>query len=129
VRVIGIGAVVPANGITVEFLALELRGAGGAVTLRAHGSGLASPGAEARWPRVGITDDLGTPYVIVPGGGGGSEDSMEYELRFAPAPPADVRTLEIAVVEFSSTNGPLERADATAPLPELAPWRVRVDLR
>jgi hypothetical protein len=128
VRVLGIGAVVETDEITVEFLALELRGGGGVITLRARGSGLASP-SMVRWPQVTIADDLGTTYDVVPGGGGGGEESMQYELRFAPSPPAGAPSLDIAVVDFSSTHWPFERADATDSLPETAPWRVRVDLR
>lgn len=126
VRVLGIGAAVETDGITVEFIALELRGSGGAITLRAHGGGLASPRGMVRWPTVTISDQLHTRYVVVPGGGGGNEESMQYELRFAPAPPADVRTLHIAVGGFSSTAWP---ADPPHEVAESAAWRVEVDLR
>lgn len=127
-RVLGIGAAVEADGIAVEFLAVELRAGGGAITLRAHGSGLASPRGVVRWPRVAITDDLDTRYVLVPGGGGGSEESMQYEVRFAPAPPAEARTLDIAVIYFSSVwpHDQIDDADQTR---QSAPWRVEVDLR
>ena len=129
VRVLGIGAAVETDGITVEFLAVELRGGGGAITVRAQGSGLASSGGVARWPRVTITDDLDTTYVVLPGGGGGNDESWQYELRFAPAPPPEARTLDIAVVEFSSTTWPHHQIDEADEVAESAPWRVEVDLR
>jgi hypothetical protein len=129
VRVIGIGRVIESDGITVEFLALELRERGGVVTLRAHGRELAPERGEVRWPMVTITDDARTPYVLAPGGGGGGEDSMQYELRFVPSPPPHVPMLDIGVVEFSSTAWPFAREERTGAAPESAPWRIAVDLR
>ncbi|MGZ8475863.1 MAG: hypothetical protein ACXWWQ_06525 [Candidatus Limnocylindria bacterium] len=128
-RVMGIGRVVESDGITVEFLALELRGRGGAITLRAHGRSFASGPGLLEWPTLSISDDLGTEYVVMPAGGGGGEDSMQFELRFAPAPPAATRTLDVAIVEFSPTTWPFGRATESAVEGQSAPWRVTVDLR
>ena len=129
VRVLGIGRAIESDGITVEFLALELRGGGGSITLRAHGRGLASARGMVRWPRMAITDDVETKYVIGPGEGGGGEDSMQYELRFIPAPPAGARTLDVAVVDFASTAWPFDRTDERQAVPDSAPWHVAIDLR
>jgi hypothetical protein len=129
VRVIGIGRVMESDGVTVEFLALELRAGGGSVTLRAHGRGLASARGTMQWPTMAIKDDVGTPYVLIPGGGGGGEDSMQYELRFVPSPPAGAQMLDIAVLEFSSSAWPFDREREDDAVPESAPWRAAVDLR
>jgi hypothetical protein len=129
VRVLGLGRVIESDGITVEFLALEVREGGGAVTLRAHGRELAPARQMVRWPRMTIADDAGTRYLLAPGGGSGGEDSMQYELRFVPSPPPHVPVLDIAVVEFSSTAWPFDPTGGTEAEPRSAPWHIAVDLR
>lgn len=129
-RVIGVGATLEDDGITVEFLSVELRGAGGRATYRVHANAPYRGGAdpETRWrlpPQPIVVDDLGTAYATgmsAWGGGGGSQDDSEsvVDFAFAPAPPATARSLRVSVPYLDPAGGP----------PELkhAPWVFDVPL-
>jgi hypothetical protein len=129
VRVVGIGESVETEGVTVDFLALELRQKGGVITLRATGGPVAKDRGALLWPKLTVADDVGTEFVVVPGGAGGGEGSMQYDLRFAPSPPAAARIIELAILSFSPTEMPFGSAAEPDAAGTPAPWHVTVDLR
>lgn len=105
-RVIGVGAAQTTEGITVEFISVELRQSGGRGFLRVHsGAGYRprwSPPEPRREPAPpNIQDDLGTDYTVgwSSRGGGGSDDYSEVtaEFLFAPTPPLGARRLEVSI--------------------------------
>jgi len=128
IRVAGIGKIVESHGITVDFLAIEMRQQGGVITLRARGGPVAAGATGTVWPMLTVSDDVGTEYVVAPGGGGGGEGSMQYDFWVAPVPPAGARTLELAISEFAPTPWPFVRATEPDRVSTPAPWRATVDL-
>lgn len=130
-RVIGIGGTVHAQEISVEFISVEFRELGGAVSIRASGANQVfrpAPGAHFAFPDLGMTDDVGTEYHVFPAGGGGGEDQMQYEFRFVPAIAAEATSLTLAIHDFAA-RWPLPTADVPAvDSARNSPWRVDVDL-
>ena len=105
-RVIGVGTSQTTDGTTVEFIAVELRAAGGRGSLRihstheftAHANAHVRP-AEPAPPTV--TDESGTHYVAGWGArnGSGDDDYTEVtaEFLFAPDPPPGARVLTVTI--------------------------------
>lgn len=130
VRVIGVGLTVEAAEISVEFLAVEVREVGGVVTVRASGAPVmhSSRAARPASPNLSVSDDVGTRYIVVPGGGGGGEGSMQYDMRFMPSPPAAATRLTLSINDFSPSNWLFDRPATSDPDPGVAPWKVSVEL-
>jgi hypothetical protein len=128
--VIGIGRTVEADGISVEFLAVELRELGGSITLRASGPLIekSSQTALPPWPSLTVSDERGTRYIIIPRGGGGGGGSIHYDLRFMPAPPPAAECLTFGINDFAS-GWPLGPAASMASHPDAARWNVSVELQ
>ena len=115
-RVIGVGQAQTSDGVTVECVAIELRGAGGRGLLRTltpqgHLFSLAAEGAKPTDPVPRLEDDLGTSYTVTMPQWTGGDYTSEMLFRFAPVPPADARRLIIRAPR-SYPYGP-SRADAT----------------
>jgi hypothetical protein len=119
-RVVGVGTSQAADGTTVEFIALELRAAGGRGSIRIHSTHGFTVHANAHERPVEpapptVADDLGTQYVAGWGArnGGGDDDYTEVtaEFLFAPDPPPGARVLTVTIprsVAFASRVGPRE---------------------
>lgn len=119
-RVIAPGASVTAAGVTIELIALEIRDDGCVATLVAHTR--PPTGQVGHFVVLNVSDDAGTAYFASGGSSGsaGSEASR-HEIRFAPAPPANTRTLTIEIEAFSDPF--------LGPLTELrGPWVFTVEL-
>jgi hypothetical protein len=115
VRVVGGGDTAEAAAVLVELIALEIRSTGAI----AHFTTAIAPPAmmTASFADVVVEDDRGTAYEAAGTGGNGSPDRMRYEVRFAPAPPADATELRIRIIAFTdpfpmsglrSVDGPWE---------------------
>lgn len=124
IRVIGVGATLEDTGVTVEFLAIELRDAGGRATYRVHANAAyrGDPAPEPPWrsrPQQRVVDDVGTEYATGLsswGGWGGGEDYSEsaVDFVFTPAPPATATSLRVSVPYLDPAGG--------RPDPDHAPW-------
>jgi hypothetical protein len=119
-RVIALGDEVQASGVRVELVALEIREDGAIVTVVAHTR--PPVGNVGHFAEVTVSDDAGTPYVASGQGiGGSSPGTSRHEIRFAPAPPEDARTLTIRIEAFM--------APFPGPATELSgPWEFHVAL-
>jgi hypothetical protein len=104
-RVVGIGQVIDDAGIAVEFIALEIRGAGCVLYWKArpiHDRLLGAPDGALR-------DDVGTDYSLRFGGWSGSDHEAKGEILLVPAPPDTAVTMLVdftrfAVPRWSSTT-------------------------
>ena len=128
-RVIGVGAAQTTEGITVEFISVELRQSGGRGFLRVHSAqgfrAQSNPLERPRGPAPpSVKDDLGTDYAVswsVRSGSGGDDYSeATAEFLFAPIPPEGARRLEVSIPRWDSFGDRHE--------PELAPWVFDVPL-
>jgi hypothetical protein len=114
-RVVGVGATLEDDGITVEFLAIELRAAGGRATyrVRAPVTYRGDPAPESPWrsrPQPRVVDDVGTEYATGLsswGGWGGGEEYSEsaVDFVFTPSPPATATSLRISVPYLDPSGG------------------------
>ena len=128
-RVIGVGATQTSDGITIECISIELRGAGGRGFLRVHSTDVfrASVGMHDR-PREPasptIQDDLGTDYTVAwsARGGSGGDDYSEVtaEFVFVPTPPSGANRLEVSIPRLDPSGHPQD--------PKLTPWVFGVPL-
>jgi hypothetical protein len=84
VQVVGIGRTVVAAELTVDLLAIEIREQGAVIYWRARSTraGLLLSAD------VSISDDLGTAYHVIPGGGSGDSHAWEGQTLVLPPPPA-----------------------------------------
>jgi hypothetical protein len=122
VQVVGIGRTVVAAELTVDLLAMEIREQGAVIYWRARSTreGLLLSAD------VSISDDLGTAYHVIQGGGGGDSHAWEGQTLVLPSPPAAAH-LTITLKSF----GP---SDHMPPLPHLpaervpGPWRFEVSM-
>jgi hypothetical protein len=98
-RVIALGSAVEAGGARVELVALEIREDGAIATIAAH---TRPPlGFVGHFIEVAVSDDAGTTYVASgQGSGSSSPGTSRHEIRFAPAPPAHVRLLDLRIEAF-----------------------------
>jgi hypothetical protein len=99
-RVVGVGQTQTRDGATVEYIAIELRHAGGRGLLRSmtpggRQFGPESVGAHPINPVPRLEDDLGTAYAVTMPQWTGDERNSEMLFRFAPVPPAEARRLVI----------------------------------
>jgi hypothetical protein len=119
-RVIAIGTGVEAGGARVEVIAIEIREDGGIAVFVAHTH--PPVGQTGHIVEVTVSDDAGTPYASAgQGSGGWNSGTSRYEVRFAPAPPAGARDLEIRINAFIAPfPGPGERLEG--------PWEFRIAL-
>jgi hypothetical protein len=120
-RVLAIGQAAVTHSVRVELIALELREAGGLLTVAVESAPPnASPGS---YCDVSMTDDIGTDYTAAGTGGGmSSPGSSRLEIRFAPSPPERASALMIRIDSFVEPLGPAaDRLDG--------PWEFRVSLR
>jgi hypothetical protein len=122
VQVVGIGRTVVAAELTVDLIAMEIREQGAVIYWRARSTreGLLLSAD------VSISDDLGTAYHVIQGGGGGDSHAWEGQTLVLPSPPAAAH-LTITLKSF----GP---SDHMPPLPHLpaervpGPWRFEVSM-
>jgi hypothetical protein len=119
-KVIGLGDTVTAAGVTVELIALEIRDDGCVATVVTHTRPPIGPAGH--FAVVEVTDDVATEYVASGAGSGGAGPAASrHELRLAPAPPPDARTLTIRIDRFVDPF--------PGPLTELrGPWEFAVSL-
>ena len=121
-RVIGVGAVQSSDGITVEFISVELREAGGRGVVRFHSSqgyrpSMGPPGSPREPAPPTIQDGVGTRYSVAwssrGASGGGDYSEATAEFVFAPAPPPGPHQLEISVPRLDPPGD--RRRPASAP--------------
>jgi hypothetical protein len=119
-RVIAVGSSVEAGGARVELVAVEIRDDGGVATIVAHTR--PPVGNVGHFAEVTVSDDAGTAYFAAGQGTGGSgPGTSRQEIRFAPAPPEDVRTLTLRIEAFLNPfPGPAAQLRG--------PWGFRVEL-
>jgi hypothetical protein len=119
-RVIAGGTSVAAAGVRVELVALEIREDGGVATVVAYTR--PPVGQVGSFVAVSVTDDAGTGYAAGgQGSGGGNVGNSRYDIRFAPTPPVDARSLTILIDSFLSPfPGPTVQLDG--------PWELRIEL-
>jgi hypothetical protein len=96
-RVIGIGQVAVDAGVSVELIALEIRGAGCILYWRAH------PDAEGQLgrPRCTVRDDAGTRYEVLPLSWSANGREATGQVLVAPGPPNQSTTMQIEVSGFA----------------------------
>jgi hypothetical protein len=99
-RVIGIGEIVEAAGVSVELIAMEIRGAGTVLFWRAKPLGdLLLEFADIR-----VTDDRGTSYASVEASHEGTLGRWSAMSVLTPSPSVGTRLL----VEVSSFGPPID---------------------
>ncbi len=130
--VIGVGASVSVADLTVELIAIEVRDAGGRVTLnwRAHGGKIGGgPSITVIGePEVTVADDVGTRYELGPGGSSSHGDGGEAEFSFAPRPPAEAHHLRIVVERFRESRMPPGYRRSGPPAGVPGPWAFTVEI-
>jgi hypothetical protein len=96
-RVVGIGRVVVDSGVSVELIALEIRGAGCLLYWRAH------PDAEGPLGqlRCTIRDDAGTRYEVLPMSWSTNGRESNGQVVVAPGPPNGSASMQIDVSGFA----------------------------
>ena len=129
-RVIGVGKVSVAQGVTVELLAIEVREAGCRGLLRFRTPGEAS-NLESFMPmgppEVTVADDRATRYETGAASMSQSDTGGEAGFNFAPPPPADARRLMITIGRFEGRAAPPgSRIPAHREVPGL--WTFEVEL-
>jgi len=97
-RVVGIGQVVVDADVSVELIALEVRGAGCVLYAKAH------PEQERRLglPRCAVYDDAGTDYRVELANWTGTEREVKGEFLVAPALPNEAMTMRIDLSGFDA---------------------------
>lgn len=89
----------PAAGVRLELIALEVRDDGCVATIVAHTR--PPVGSVGHFVVVSVSDDAGTEYFASGGSSGSSgPQASRHEIRFAPAPPASATTLTISIETF-----------------------------
>jgi hypothetical protein len=119
-QVVGIGRTVVAAELTVDLLAMEIREQGAVIYWRARSAreGLLLSAD------VSITDDLGTAYHVIQGGGGGDSHAWEGQTLVVPSPPAAAH-ITITLKSFGpSDHMPLPPHMPTERTP--GPWTFEV---
>ena len=105
--VIGVGASVVAGGLTVELIAIEVRGAGARASLNWRVNGDETDDGHRLMmidePDVAVTDDVGTRYEVVPQGSSSGVDRGEASFLFGPSLPALSRELRIVIERFRAS--------------------------
>jgi hypothetical protein len=96
-RVIGIGQVVVDAGVSVELIALEIRGAGCFLYWRAHQDHEHHPGQL----QCAIRDDVGTEYQVFHGSWSGHDRESSGQVVVTPGPPNGSRTMQVEVTDFA----------------------------
>jgi hypothetical protein len=96
VRVIGLGQVTVDAGISVELIALEIRGAGSILFWRARPEAPRMLGQL----RCTVHDDAGTPYEAMPVSWSSDERASRGEIALTPGPRPEATTLQIDVSGF-----------------------------
>ena len=129
-RVIGVGKISVALGVTVELLAIEVREAGCRGLLRFRTPGEASNPATFMPmgpPEVTVADDRATRYDTGAASMSQSDTGGTAGFNFAPPPPADARRLTITIERFEArASPPGSRIPAHREVP--GPWTFEVDL-
>jgi hypothetical protein len=97
VQVIGIGQVMADAGISVELIALEVRGAGCVLYWRAHSEEEGHLGQL----RCTVRDDAGTAYHALPASWSGGGRVSSGQTLVTPGPPPESKTMQIDVSGFA----------------------------
>jgi hypothetical protein len=100
VRVLAVGQVVEAAGITVELLAIEVRETGALLYWRAH----PPQNIVLMDAIVSMSDDAGSLYHVRPAQSSGSALRWEGQSLVIPAPPAGAR-IDIVLERFGGPSG------------------------
>lgn len=122
VQVVGIGRTAVAADRTVDLLAIEVREQGAVLSWRERSAreGLLLSAD------VSISDDLGTAYHVIQGGGGGDSQAWEGQTFCIPSPPAGAR-MTITLTSFGpSDDRPLPPFLPTERVP--GPWLFEVEM-
>jgi len=101
-RVVGIGQVAGDAGVSVELIALEIRGAGCVLYWKAHPDQERPLGE----PQFLVSDDAGTDYGVRPAGRTGNGREMKGEILVVPAPPNEATTMRIDLSRFAARRLP-----------------------
>ena len=75
---------------------------------------------------IGITDDIGTTYMVMPGSGGGGMKEWTSQVRIVPAPPQLATTIVIYIAETEWEGHMGFRQDGTREQPIYC-WCIDVD--
>lgn len=121
-QVVGIGRTVEAAEVTVDLLAVEVRQRGAVIYWRARSAREAILLAAD----VAVTDERGTTYHVIQGGGSGSAQAWEGQTHVIPAPPVGAR-LTITLTSF----GPSDHLPPPLHVPTdrvVGPWSFEVEV-
>ncbi len=101
-RVVGIGLAATDAGVTVELIALEIRGAGAILYWKARLDEQRMLGE----PAFTLSDDAGTDYAIFPAGRSGTDREMKGEVLVVPVPPGHATTIAADLSGFAARRFP-----------------------
>jgi Clp amino terminal domain, pathogenicity island component len=108
-RVVGIGQVARDAGVSVELIALEIRGAGCVLHWKAYPDQERPLGE----PQFAVSDDVQTEYGVRPAGWTGSGREMKGEALVVPGPPGQAATMRVELTGFAAQRFPREDVSGT----------------
>ncbi len=97
-RVVGIGQVAGDASLSVELIALEIRGAGCVLYWKAH----PTPDGPLGEPQVTVSDDAGSDYEVRPAGWTGNGHELKGEILVIPGPPDEAVTMQVDLGGFAA---------------------------
>jgi hypothetical protein len=130
-RLVIVGQVQTVRGVTIELLALEIRGAGGRCLLRWRTATPTDPaGSSTLLADIAMRDEHGTPYQLgCDPFARGRHNGGVVECFFVPPPPAGAGELVISIARLVPLPLPTQMPSAQPPRERIeGPWEFRVTL-